>query len=61
MSGAHMPPRIEIPEIVSMRDPELEGTVREAEQARIEAERELAEMQKTHRTLLEEQPRKRAT
>jgi len=53
--GSHMPPRIEIPEVVSMRDPELEGTVREAEQARTQAERELAEMLKTHRKLLEEQ------
>jgi len=53
--GSHMPPRIEIPEVVSMHDPELEGTFREAEQARTHAERELSEMQKTHRTLLEEQ------
>jgi hypothetical protein len=53
--GSHMPPRIEIPEVVSMRDPELEDTVREAEQARTHAERELAELQKTHRSMLEEQ------
>jgi len=53
--GAHMPPRIEIPEVVSMRDPALEGVVKEAEQERIEDERELVEMQKAHRKLLEEQ------
>jgi Uncharacterised methyltransferase family (DUF6094) len=53
--GAHMPPRIEIPEVVPMRDPALEQAVREAEQACMLAERELAEMQKAHRTLLEEQ------
>jgi hypothetical protein len=53
--GSHMPPRIEIPEVVSMRDPELEDAIRAAEHARIEAERELAEMQKAHHKLLEEQ------
>jgi len=53
--GSHMPPRIEIPEVVPMRDPELEQVVREAEQARMLAERELVEMQKTHRKVLEEQ------
>jgi hypothetical protein len=53
--GAHMPPRIEIPEVVSMRDPALEQAVREAEQARMQAERALNEMQKAHRTHLEEQ------
>ncbi len=53
--GAHMPPRIEIPEVVSMRDPELEQVVREAEQARIEAERALADLQKAHRSRREEQ------
>ena len=47
--GAHMPPRREIPEVVSMRDPALEQAVREAEQARMGAERELTEMQKAHR------------
>ncbi len=53
--GAHMPPRIEVPEVVSMRDPELEQVVREAAQARTHAERELADLQKAHRTLREEQ------
>jgi hypothetical protein len=53
--GAHMPPRREIPEVVSMRDLELEQAVKEAEQARVSAERELAEMQKAHRTRLQEQ------
>jgi Uncharacterised methyltransferase family (DUF6094)/Helicase conserved C-terminal domain len=52
--GAHMPPRIEIPEVVSMRDPALDQAVREAEQARMGAERELADMQKAHRKALEE-------
>ena len=34
--GAHMPPRIEIPEIVPMRDPEIVDALSEAEQARLE-------------------------
>src|SRR5260370_39614740 len=39
--GAHMPPRIEIPEIVSMRDAEIIEALDEAEQARREATRQL--------------------
>ena len=39
--GAHMPPRIEIPEIVSMRDAEIVEALSEAEQARREAARRL--------------------
>jgi hypothetical protein len=39
--GAHMPPRIEIPEIVSMRDAEIVEALSEAEQARREAARQL--------------------
>ena len=39
--GAHMPPRIEIPEIVSMRDAEIVEALDEAEQARREATRQL--------------------
>jgi hypothetical protein len=52
--GAHMPPRIEIPEVVSMHDPQLERAVREVEQARTQAERELVDMQKAHRKMLQE-------
>ena len=40
--GSHMPPRIEIPEIVSMRDADLEEALSDAEQARREATRSLA-------------------
>ena len=39
--GAHMPPRIEIPEIVSMCDAEIVDALSEAEQARREAARQL--------------------
>jgi hypothetical protein len=39
--GAHMPPRIEYPEIVSMRDPALEATVGQATEAREQARRDL--------------------
>jgi hypothetical protein len=39
--GAHMPPRSEFPEIVSMRDPALEATVRQATEAREQARRDL--------------------
>ena len=41
--GAHMPPRIEIPEIVSMRDAEIVEVLNDAEQARREAARQLSE------------------
>jgi hypothetical protein len=40
--GSHMPPRIEIPEIVSMRDADLEEALFDVEQARREATRTLA-------------------
>jgi hypothetical protein len=40
--GAHMPPRIEIPEIVSMRDQEIETRLQRATDARQEAARALA-------------------
>ena len=40
--GAHMPPRIEIPEIVSMRDGELEEQLREAAEEKREAAGRLA-------------------
>ena len=46
--GAHMPPRIEIPEIVPMRDAEIADALSEAEQARREATRQLAEFSKAH-------------
>ena len=46
--GAHMPPRIEIPEIVSMRDAEIVEALSEAEQARREAARQLTEFTKEH-------------
>jgi len=39
--GAHMPPRIEIPEIVSMRDGEIVTALDEAERVRREATRQL--------------------
>ena len=39
--GAHMPPRIEIPEIVSMRDAEIVEALDEAERVRREATRQL--------------------
>jgi hypothetical protein len=46
--GAHMPPRIEIPEIVPMRDAEIADALSEAEQARREATRVLQEFTKAH-------------
>jgi hypothetical protein len=39
--GAHMPPRIEFPEIVSMRDPALEAAQQQATEAREQARRGL--------------------
>ncbi len=39
--GSHMPPRIEIPEIVSMRDAEIVEALEEAERVRREATRQL--------------------
>jgi hypothetical protein len=39
--GAHMPPRIEFPEIVSMRDPQLEATRQAATDRRSQARRAL--------------------
>jgi Uncharacterised methyltransferase family (DUF6094) len=44
--GAHMPPRIEIPEIVPMRDAEIADALTEAELARREAASKLAEFTK---------------
>jgi hypothetical protein len=46
--GAHMPPRIEIPEIVSMRDPDIADALAEAEQARKDAAHLLQEFSKAH-------------
>jgi hypothetical protein len=46
--GAHMPPRIEIPEIVPMRDPQIADTLFEAEQAREDAAHLLQEFSKAH-------------
>jgi SAM-dependent methyltransferase len=46
--GAHMPPRIEIPEIVPMRDSEIADALTEAEQARREAAHALSEFAKAH-------------
>jgi hypothetical protein len=46
--GAHMPPRIEIPEIVPMRDAEIVDALAEAEQARKDAARFLQEFSKAH-------------
>jgi hypothetical protein len=46
--GAHMPPRIEIPEIVPMRDPEIVDALSAAEQARREAAHALSEFAKAH-------------
>jgi hypothetical protein len=48
--GAHMPPRIEIPEIVSMRDGEIATALDEAERTRKEATRQLTVYQQTHRS-----------
>ena len=47
--GAHMPPRIEIPEIVSMRDAEIVEALSEAEQARQEATRQLTTFKQASR------------
>jgi hypothetical protein len=46
--GAHMPPRIELPEIVPMRDPEIVDALSEAEQSRKDAARLLQEFLKAH-------------
>ena len=46
--GAHMPPRMEIPEIVSMRDGEIVAALDEAEQTRKEATRQLTAYKQTH-------------
>ena len=46
--GAHMPPRIEIPEIVSMRDPDIVDALSQAEQARKDAARLLQDFSKAH-------------
>ncbi len=50
--GAHMPPRIEIPEVVSMHDHELEQAQRKAERERRQAEQELIELRKARQKLL---------
>ena len=46
--GAHMPPRIEIPEIVPIRDPEIADALFEAEQARKDAASLLQEFTNMH-------------
>jgi Uncharacterised methyltransferase family (DUF6094) len=46
--GAHMPPRIEIPEIVSMRDAEIVAALDEAEHTRREATRQLTAFKQAH-------------
>jgi hypothetical protein len=46
--GAHMPPRMEIPEIVSMRDGEIVAALEEAEHARKEATRQLTAYKQAH-------------
>src|SRR6266516_4994810 len=46
--GAHMPPRIEIPEIVSMRDGEIVTALDEAERVRREATRQLNACKQAH-------------
>ena len=46
--GAHMPPRIEIPEIVSMRDAEIVEALDEAERVRREATRQLTAFKQAH-------------
>jgi len=46
--GAHMPPRIEIPEIVPMRDADIADALSEAEQERKDAARLLQEFSKAH-------------
>ena len=50
--GAYMPPRIEIPEIVPMRDPEVEGVLEEAAHAVREAEQALADLRKQRQQVL---------
>jgi hypothetical protein len=47
--GAHMPPRIEIPEIVSMRDSDIEEQVHAVAEARREAASHLAACKKQRR------------
>ena len=47
--GAHMPPRIEIPEIVSMRDAEIVEALDEAERVRREATRQLTAFKQASR------------
>jgi hypothetical protein len=51
-----MPPRIEIPEIVPMRDLEVEQAVQEAERACSQIQRDLTELQKARRQLLQGDP-----
>jgi hypothetical protein len=46
--GAHMPPRMEIPEIVSMRDGEIVAALDEAESTRKEATRQLTAYKQAH-------------
>ncbi len=46
--GAHMPPRMEIPEIVSMRDGEIVTALEEAEYTRKEATRQLIAYKQAH-------------
>jgi predicted RNA methylase len=50
--GAYMPPRIEIPEIVPMRDPEVEQALEEAAHAVREAEQALADLRKHRQQVL---------
>jgi hypothetical protein len=50
--GAYMPPRIEIPEIVPMRDPEVEQALEEAAQLVREAEQALADLRKQRQQAL---------
>ncbi len=47
--GAHMPPRIEIPEIVSMRDAEIVEALNKAERVRREATRQLTAFKQARR------------
>jgi len=50
--GAYMPPRIEIPEIVPMRDPEVEQALEEAAHAVREAEQALADIRESRQQTL---------
>jgi predicted RNA methylase len=50
--GAYMPPRIEIPEIVSMRDAEVEDALERAEHALQQAEQALAAVRKNRQRAL---------